>query len=266
MKNINLMAHVANLVSIIHYHAPDHGQVRPCMLSEGEEVVEILTGGEVFFPDASGRRVRYGRGTIFWHQAGEATIFDTTPQAPYRCWSIDFAVSAPARPVPRVGQWRQPGKLDEFGTEILELFTGNADRGLLGMYCYGTLLRQFCGLPDFAELPLPPALRRAVRMIDSKHGRNCSVAEILREAQTGQAQIFRLFREYLHCTPREYVQKQTMSYARFLLLSGTLSIKQVADACGYANLEVFYRNFRRCHGMTPGEFLMQHRPGIRTGD
>ena len=132
------------------------------------------------------------------------------------------------------------------------------------MYVYGMLLRQFCTVSDCAELPLPPALHRVIRLIDARHGRNCSITEILRGAGVGQAQLFRLFREHLHCTPREYVLKQIMIHARFLLLSGTLTIKQVADACGYANLEVFYRNFRRCHGLTPGEFLLRHREPDRT--
>ena len=46
-----------------------------------------------------------------------------------------------------------------------------------------------------------------------------------------------------------------MSYARLLLLSAVPSIKETAAECGYDNIEVFYRNFRKYNGMTPGEFI-----------
>ena len=61
-QNDNLMAHVASLAMIHHYRAPGYS-VSPYVLPDGCEVVEIVTGGEVFFPDETGRRLRYGPGT-----------------------------------------------------------------------------------------------------------------------------------------------------------------------------------------------------------
>jgi len=232
------------------------------LLPEGCEVVEILTGGEVFFADETGRRRRFGRGAIFWHQAHESTICETTPESPcpYRCWSLRFDVAEGAhRPVPRLGAWRQNGKLEDFCTEMLTLFSEGADRRLLGMYAYGVMLRQYCALLGDQD-DKPTELTRILRFIDDRHGCGCSTANVLDYARISQAKLFRLFRDHLGCTPHEYIVNKRMSYARLLLLSATPSIKETAAECGYDNIEVFYRNFRRYNAMTPGEFIqIRHR-------
>ncbi|MBQ6351901.1 MAG: helix-turn-helix transcriptional regulator [Lentisphaeria bacterium] len=257
-QNTNPAAHVAELSTIFHFRAPDH-PIRPAVLKAGQEVVEVVTGGEVFFADESGERRRYGAGALFWHQAPEATIYETTSQAPYRCWAFRFAVTECARPVPRVGVWRQPDKLEELCTEILDLFTEGADRRLLGVYAYGILLRQYCAIPGADGGPIPAKLARILRFVNDRHGCDCPLAELLRIGGVGQAQLFRLFRVHLRCTPHEYILRKRMAHARQLLLSSTSSIKETAAECGYANIEVFYRNFRTCNAMTPGEFLKNHR-------
>jgi AraC-like DNA-binding protein len=259
-QNDNLMAHVASLAMIHHYRAPGYS-VSPYVLPDGCEVVEIVTGGEVFFPDETGRRLRYGPGAMFWHQAHESTICETPPQSPvpYRCWSLRFEVGARKRPVPRTGVWRQIGKLDDVCTEILKLFSEGADRRLLGMYAYGTMLRQYCSvLGD--EDDKPPELARILRFIDARHGCRCPIEKLVEYGRIGQAKLFRMFRDRLGCTPHEYIMNKRMAYARLLLLSAVPSIKETAAECGYDNLEVFYRNFKKCNGMTPGEFVRsRHR-------
>ena len=245
---------------IHHYRAPSP-TVSAYLLPDGCEVVEILTGGEVFFADGRGVRRRYGPGTIFWHQAHESTICETTPESPcpYRCWSLRFAV-APGkhRPVPRLGVWRQSGKLEEACAELLTLFSEGADRRLLGLYAYGVLLRQYCTvLGDRNDTP--PELARILRFIDQRRGCNCSIADVLEHGRIGQAKLFRLFRAHLGCTPHEYIMNKRMSHARMLLLSASPSIKETAAECGYDRIEVFYRNFRKSCGMTPGEFVRSRR-------
>ena len=246
---------------MIHHYRATSPTVSPYLLPDGCEVIEILTGGEVFFPDERGARRRYGPGAIFWHQAHESTICETTPESPcpYRCWSLRFDVAKGAhRPVPRLGVWRQSGRLEETCTELLTLFSAGADLRLLGMYAYGVMLRQHCTvLGD--EGGQPPELARILRFIDERHGCNCSIADVLTYGRIGQAKLFRMFRTHLNCTPREYIMNKRMSYARQLLLSATPSIKETADECGFDNIEVFYRNFRRYNGMTPGEFVRSRR-------
>lgn len=255
-QNTNPAAHVEALAMIHHYRAPSH-TVSPYLLPDGCEVVEILTGGEVFFADGRGVRRSYGPGTIFWHQSRESTICETTPESPspYRCWSLRFEVAEGAhRPVPRLGVWRQNGKLEEACAELLTLFSEGADRRLLGMYAYGILLRQYCTVLGDKD-DQPPELARILRFIDARRGCNCPMADVLDYGRIGQAKLFRLFRTHLNCTPHEYIVNKRMSYARQLLLSAAPSIKETAAECGYDNIEVFYRNFRRYNGMTPGEFI-----------
>ncbi len=258
-KTANLVAHLEKIALVSFYAAPDHARITPFVIPGGMELVEVITGGKVYFPNADGVRSIYGKGSIFWHQAGEHTVYDTTPDAPYRCMVFRFAVSERLRPVPRVGFWRQPGRLDDFCAEAMELYSEGANPELTGAYLYGTLLRQFCA-PGKSRAELPEALNRILSYIDSTHGCDASTARLCEAGFIGQAQLFRLFRSYLGTTPRDYARGKRMSYARMLLLSNKLSIKETAEECGYTHLEVFYRNFWKANRMTPGEYRTRQAP------
>lgn len=77
------------LVGVGIFLAPPGREIRPVMTDEGQELLEIITGGRVFFESEEGVR-EYERGTIFWHIEGEYTVFRTPPEDPYRCISIRF--------------------------------------------------------------------------------------------------------------------------------------------------------------------------------
>jgi AraC-like DNA-binding protein len=59
-----------------------------------------------------------------------------------------------------------------------------------------------------------------------------------------------------------------MERAAHLLGDGSLSGKEVAWACGYANPSYFIRSFRRHHGSTPQAWRLQHTglPGATPAD
>ena len=62
------------LVGVGIFLAPSNREIRPVMTDEGQELLEIITGGRVFFESEEGVR-EYERGTIFWHIEGEYTVF-----------------------------------------------------------------------------------------------------------------------------------------------------------------------------------------------
>ncbi len=259
METANPAEHLLALSTVSYYRAPDSARIRPYTIPENFELVEVLTGGTVYFTNAENERIRYGKGAIFWHQSGEHTIFDTTPEAPYRCAVFRFEVGSRKRPVPRVGFWRQPGRLDEFCADVMELFSAGADRAWIGCYAYGMLLRQFCTAPEGARPGWPASLNRALAYLDARHEARADLNALVRISGAGQAQLFRLFRAYLGTTPGEYAHRRAMAHARLLLLSSPLPIKAIARECGFSGIEVFYRNFRRANGMPPGEFQRRHQ-------
>lgn len=63
----------------------------------------------------------------------------------------------------------------------------------------------------------------------------------------------RLFRNYLHTTPKAYLEAKKLAYSRFLLKNG----KSVLDACmeaGFSDCSNYIRLFKKRFDMTPGEY------------
>lgn len=67
----------------------------------------------------------------------------------------------------------------------------------------------------------------------------------------GKRTLNRLFHKHLKCTPIRYLITKRMNYAVQLLLSNTLSVKAVADECGYKNVSFFCAEFKKFYGTTP---------------
>ena len=60
-----------------------------------------------------------------------------------------------------------------------------------------------------------------------------------------------LFRRHLGCAPMAWLQKQRLELACRLLRNASLSVAEVATACGYQDANYFTRLFRQCHGCSP---------------
>ena len=72
----------------------------------------------------------------------------------------------------------------------------------------------------------------------------------------------RLFQRVFHETPAEYRRRLRIAYAEDLLLSGSCSVTQAAQLCGYSDPAYFSRVFRRTTGVSPVQYIEEHlRPG-----
>ena len=109
-------------------------------IGPGEELCEILTGGKVFF-EQDGELRTFGRGTIFWHIAGDETICRTPSEDPYRCLTIRFTVMEDRRVMPRVSRWADEAGFEDFVHNAIERFHDEAiDRDILRDYLHRRLL------------------------------------------------------------------------------------------------------------------------------
>ena len=64
----------------------------------------------------------------------------------------------------------------------------------------------------------------------------------------------RMFNRQLNCSPFQYLISARMKYATQLLRSNTLSIKNVAEECGYKNSSFFIAEFKKYFRATPLEY------------
>ncbi len=250
-----------SLRAVGFFSAPSDRPVRPVGIGPGEELCEVLTGGKVFF-EQDGELRTFGRGTIFWHIAGEKTICRTPKEDPYRCLSIRFIVAEDRRVVPRVSRWTDEAGLEDFVHEAIERFHDEAiDRDILCGYLHRRLLWEaYLGNRRNRQASYPKPLASALELLHGADAFHFSVSEMARHAGVSEPYLYALFSRHLHSSPHQYLLNYRLRLARTRLASSDDNIKEIAEACGFENLESFYRAFRRSSGMPPGEYRRCQQP------
>jgi AraC-like DNA-binding protein len=243
------------------FMAPENARLSPAQIPEDTELVELLTSGEVFF-EVDGQKQTFGKGTIFWHQSGEKTIYQTTPEAPYRCAVFHFSVRDRNRPAPRVSFWNPKADVDAFVSECLSLFhTRELPTDALTLYTYGTLLRHaLANKNSRVQGNRPEPLDRALGYIERHLGEKILIARLAEYSRVSQPQLFRLVQTHLGPPPHRHIIARQLARARTMLAGTPLPIKAIASKCGFESLEVFYRRFRSEGGLPPGEYRRQNQP------
>ena len=78
-------------------------------------------------------------------------------------------------------------------------------------------------------------------------------------AKRGQEHVSRQARKYLGMTPTQYVNRIRVQHAAMLLRDGSLTLPDIAEACGMENLSYFHRLFRQQYGCTPDAYRKRHQ-------
>ena len=106
------------------------------------------------------------------------------------------------------------------------------------------------------------ALQELQRWISSNPGIEHSVPSLAERVQLSPRHLSRLFRNEIGMTPAAWVEVARVNAARKMLeLRGNVP-KLVANQCGFADVDVMRRAFRRHVGVTPAEY----RRRFGTGD
>jgi len=95
-------------------------------------------------------------------------------------------------------------------------------------------------------------LAPALQYLDVQAIKHPSLSDAARTVNLSCEHFHRLFQDIFHTTPHQYALARRMALAKNLLAEGELSVKEVAERCGYADAFYFSRVFRRYFGASPG--------------
>ena len=101
---------------------------------------------------------------------------------------------------------------------------------------------------------------RAIDYISSRYSYSLTVSDIASFVGVSRSTLFREFREELHLSPKEYLDRYRIRRASTLLRDTDLTIASVAASVGYDNGLYFSKAFRRMTGMTPSEYRERKYP------
>ena len=265
---------LTGLEKITFYAAPATNSPTPYTIPDKLQLVELITGGVVYFDDGSGRRA-YRRGTIFWHIAGEKTICETTREEPYRCMVFRFFADENRRIAPRVSHWLgSEESLEEFIQQCYSIFcmaqTAAAPLPpleVLGNYSAAKLLMSALKLERFHAQSVATEIisgdeksfRTLLAYIDKNLAGDLSAATLTAAAKLPRNKLFVLFKKFLQTTPHEYIMLKRMELARRKLGETNLPLKEIAGSCGFERIEVFHRVFAKYVGSTPKHYREEQR-------
>ena len=85
-------------------------------------------------------------------------------------------------------------------------------------------------------------------------GNEISVARLASLSGVSEVYFRRIFRSKYGISPKEYILRRRIEYAKDLLTSGQFSVSEAARLSGYSELCHFSREFKRRVGVAPTEF------------
>lgn len=81
-----------------------------------------------------------------------------------------------------------------------------------------------------------------------------AIEDLAESVPISKRACFRLFQEYLHTTPVEYVRSYRLQRACQMLARGSESVTQIAQMCGLGSSSYFGKVFRETYHCTPLEY------------
>ncbi len=108
------------------------------------------------------------------------------------------------------------------------------------------------------ELPQDAASKggftEVLEYIDRNLAKEINIAALSSLTQLSRADFSSLFRRSFGVPPKQYISLRRISRAKYLLWRTKLSVKEIAEQCGYENKYFFYRIFKKYTGVTPSQY------------
>lgn len=122
-------------------------------------------------------------------------------------------------------------------------------------------VRERAGEQAMSERPRPgpdlraeqPVLDEVVALMEANIEEPLSAEDLAGHARVSRRQLERLFRRHLDTVPSRYYLQIRLERARELVCHTTMSITQIALACGFSSGAHFSNTYRNIHGLTPSE-------------
>lgn len=122
----------------------------------------------------------------------------------------------------------------------------------------GILLYVKSNSPDAANRAVSSVqenrLKEMLVWIDNHLADNLTVSEIADSANVCTRECQRIFQQYLHYSPVEYIRRKRVFHAARLLSDTDRTVTDIALNCGFSNISYFSKQFRTLFDRTPSEY------------
>lgn len=116
-------------------------------------------------------------------------------------------------------------------------------------------------LRDIHKQKSREAIGRAMEYMEANFKGKCTLEEVAAYVHLSPVYFHGIFRKAVGRTPYEYVTRLRVEEAKRLLLTGSMSMADISEACGFSSQSYFNHSFKHRVGVTPGEY----RRGVLAG-
>lgn len=107
---------------------------------------------------------------------------------------------------------------------------------------------------EFSGKKIAEVIEDARFQMRSEVGRNFDLEKFAEENNIGYSWFRRMFKNYTGLSPRQYCLQLKIMRAKELLLSTSLSVKEISYELGFESIHYFSRMFKQKTGKSPSEF------------
>ncbi len=219
--------------------------------------------------EINSRRIELTAGSVSGFCPGTAHHYRADGQEPMEHIFVTF-VGAEAERLLRAGSLYEAGAVRPLkSAEVLGVFEKIFDAGIeKGRYsqeiCCNYLRILFLLLgQDSGQLKRNYSQSMATyfeckKYIDDNFSQLSSSQEVAEHCAINSRYMSSLFKRYCHTSPHEYVMRLKLNKAANLLLTSSLSVKEIAYQVGFEDPYHFSRNFKKIHSLPPREYRDFH--------
>ncbi|WP_225931441.1 helix-turn-helix domain-containing protein [Leptolyngbya sp. 7M] len=102
--------------------------------------------------------------------------------------------------------------------------------------------------------PMVPALQAVFKFIDENYHRAISLVDVAQAVGYSPAYLTKIVGAKTGFTVNAWIVKRRLFEAQKLLKQTDRTIEEIAWEVGYSNVNHFFRQFRRLHGVTPSQW------------
>ena len=96
-----------------------------------------------------------------------------------------------------------------------------------------------------------PLVKEAIRLMENNINEPLKISEIAQHVKLQSRTLERLFKIHLQISPKEYYLKLRLTHAQNLLKQSTLSISNIAFACGFCSASSFTKAYKAFFNYSP---------------
>lgn len=95
----------------------------------------------------------------------------------------------------------------------------------------------------------------AVEYIHDHLSQKISIKDLAKAAMLSEFHFLRTFKQFFDISPNQYIIRERMNKAAALLKGKQFTIGEVADLCGFSDVQYFGKTFKRTFGQRPSEYM-----------